>query len=393
LDRPGDPTAVQPGGDGGGQPRPDGGDDGRDRRVYWAGGAVDAPARPPSPPGERPPAQGAGRPVPPGRHPVRPPRRRRRPRLGRVALVLLVVVAVALGALYAVLDSRLRRVEALGAYEGRPAGGRGQNWLIVGSDSRAGLTVAERDKLGTGFAAGQRTDTVMIMHIPRAGGSPTLVSLPRDSYVPIPGHERNKLNAAFAFGGPALLAKTVEQVTGLRMDHYMEIGFGGFAGLVDAVGGVTMCIDKPVRDPWSGLDIRKAGCQQLDSKQALAYVRSRHGFAGGDLDRVKHQREFIGALIRKATSPGVFLNPFKAIPLADAGAAALTVNRGDHLHHLVRLAFAMRALNGDGVTATVPVRGTGSAGSAGSVVLWDRARALALFEALNNDRPVKGLVG
>jgi LCP family protein required for cell wall assembly len=233
----------------------------------------------------------------------------------------------------------------------------------------------------------------MIMHIPRAGGSPTLVSLPRDSYVPIPGHARNKLNAAFAFGGPALLAQTVEQVTGLRMDHYMEIGFGGFAGLVDAVGGVTMCIDKPVRDPWSGLDIRKAGCQQLDSKQALAYVRSRHGFAGGDLDRVKHQREFIGALIRKATSPGVFLNPFKAIPLADAGAAALTVNRGDHLHHLARLAFAMRALNGGGVTATVPVRGTGSAGSAGSVVLWDRARALALFEALNNDRPVKGLVG
>ncbi len=174
----------------------------------------------------------------------------------------------------------------------------------------------------------------------------------------------------------------------------MEIGFGGFAGLVDAVGGVRMCIDQPVRDPWSGLDIRKAGCQQLDSRQALAYVRSRHGFAGGDLDRVKHQRQFIGALIRKATSPAVILNPFKVISLADAGVAALTVNKGDHLHHLGRLAFAMRALNGkDGATVTVPVRGTGSAGSAGSVVFWDRDKALALFEALHDDRPVTGLAG
>jgi LCP family protein required for cell wall assembly len=364
---------------------------GRDRRVYWA--PEDAQARP------RRPAPARGRPQPRGPDvggpgpSVRPPRRRRTRRLGRIVLVLLVLVAVALGGLYAVFDSRLERVQALGDHEGRPGPGRGQNWLIVGSDSREGLSAAERDKLGTGFAAGRRTDTIMIMHIPRGRGAPALVSLPRDSYVPIPGHGRNKLNAAYSFGGPRLLAQTVEAATGLRMEHYMEIGFGGFAGVVDAVGGVTLCIDKPVRDRFSGLDIRRAGCQELDSKQALAYVRSRYGFAGGDLDRVKHQREFIGALIKKSTSPGVILNPFRALSLANAGTAALTVDEGDHLHHLARLALAMRALDDqDAVTTTVPVRGTGSAGSAGSVVLWDREKALALFEALADDRPVKGLV-
>jgi LCP family protein required for cell wall assembly len=383
---------------------PDAVDDGRNRRVYYAPEGVDARVRP----GERPrPAQrpqpgprydqDSGAPPPP-RRPApsigrpKPPRRRRR--VGRLLLVLLLVLTVGLGALYVVFDSKLRRVDALGDYQGRPAGGRGQNWLIVGSDSREGLTEAERDKLGTGFAPGRRTDTIMIMHIPSVGGgSPTLVSLPRDSYVPIPGRDRNKLNAAFSFGGPKLLAQTVEQATGLRMDHYMEIGFGGFAGMVDAVGSVNICIDKPVRDRFSGLDIRKAGCQDLGSKQALAYVRSRHGFAAGDLDRVKHQRQFIAALIKKATSPGVLLNPFKTLSLANAGTGALTVDEGDHLYNLVRLAFAMRALNGgDAVTTTVPVRGTDNVGSAGSVVLWDRAKAVAFFEALRNDRSVKGLV-
>jgi LCP family protein required for cell wall assembly len=380
-------------------------DDGRNRRVYYAPEGVDARVRPSSQP--RPDAwaqptqlddRGYGAPAPRGPEPrvarPKPPRRRRGLRVGRLLLVLLLVFAVGAGALYVVFDGKLRRVDALGDYQGRPDGGRGQNWLIVGSDSREGLTAAERDKLGTGFAPGRRTDTIMIMHIPKlSGGSPTLVSLPRDSYVPIPGKGRNKLNAAFSFGGPKLLARTVEQTTGLRMDHYMELGFGGFAGMVDAVGSVNLCIDKPVRDRFSGLDIRKAGCQELGSKQALAYVRSRHGFATGDLARVEHQRQFIAALIKKATSPGVLLNPFKAVSLANAGTAALTVDDGDHLSNLVRLAFAMRALNGDdAVTTTVPISGTDNVGSAGSVVLWDRAKAIAFFDALHDDRSVKGLV-
>jgi LCP family protein required for cell wall assembly len=397
-DRPadgfGEGTSVMPG-----DPDEPGGE-GRDRRVYYAsetatrrptpnvgrGGYEEArrPDREPAPSVGR---GGGGPPRSSSRDNAQRPRRGR-PRIGRILAVLVVLLLVGTGVLYVVFDGKLQRVDALPDYEGRPAGGKGTNWLIVGSDSREGLSEKERDKLGTGFAAGRRTDTVMIMHI--SGTVPTLVSLPRDSYVPIPGHSRNKLNAAFAFGGPKLLARTVEQATGLRMDHYMEIGFGGFAGLVDAVGGVTMCIEKPVKDRDSGLNIKKAGCQLLDSKQALAYVRARHAFAQGDLARAQHQREFIGALIKKATSPAIFLNPFKSIPLANEGTKALRVNSGDHLYHLVRLAFAMKALNGSkGTSMVVPVKGTGSAGSAGSVVFWDQQKASALFDALNNGRSVK----
>src|SRR4029453_504861 len=115
------------------------------------------------------------------------------------------------------------------------------DWLIVGSDSRQGLDESRRSELGTGQAAGRRADTMMLLHIPRGTGKPGLVSLPRDPYVPTPGHGRNKLNAAYAFGGPTLLARTVEGVTGIRLDRYMEVGFDGFARVVDPAGGGQTC--------------------------------------------------------------------------------------------------------------------------------------------------------
>jgi len=278
-------------------------------------------------------------------------------------------------------------VEALTDYADRPAATPGADWLIVGSDSREGLSSDQKRKLGTGDAAGRRADTMMLLHVPRGGGRPTLVSLPRDSYVPIPGRGRNKLNAAYAFGGPKLLARTVEEVTGIRIDHYMEVGFDGFAATVDSVGGVRICVAKPMRDPMAGLNLA-AGCQILDSKQALGYVRTRAG-GRGDLDRVERQREFLGALISKATSPGVLLNPFRSIPLMLDGTHAVAVDNTDHLHQLVRFPLAMRAVTqGNGVATTVPVAGNESVPGAGSVVRWDRQRALELFNALKQDRPV-----
>jgi len=319
--------------------------------------------------------------------------RPRRPRWGRrVALALLVVVALLLG-LAVWVDLRLNRVEALTDYADRPAATPGADWLIVGSDSREGLTGQRRRQLGTGDAAGRRADTMMLLHIPRGGGgSPTLVSLPRDSYVQIPGRGRNKLNAAYAFGGPKLLSQTVEQVTGIRIDHYMEIGFDGFASVVDAVGGVRICVKGPINDPNAALRL-KAGCQELNSKQALGYVRTRAS-ARGDLDRVERQREFLGALIDKATSPGVVLNPFRNLPLMLSGTNAVAVDDGDHVWSLVRVPFAMRAVSGKGgIATTVPVAGTQTVSGAGSVVLWDRQRALALFDALRQDRSVQNLVG
>jgi LCP family protein required for cell wall assembly len=324
---------------------------------------------------------------PPPRLAVRPRRRR----WGRAVLLALAVLLVLVLALFVMVDSRLHRVDALGDQAGRPAVTPGADWLIVGSDSREGLSAADRKRLATGQAAGRRTDTMMLLHIPRAGGQATLVSLPRDSYVPIPGRGRNKLNAAYAFGGPKLLVRTVEGVTGIRIDHYMEIGFDGFASIVDAVGGVRLCVDAPMNDPKAGLKLA-AGCQVLDSAKALGYVRTRAG-GRADLDRVVRQQQFMSALIDKMTSPGVLLNPLRSVPLALNGAGTITVDSNDHIYHLIRFPFAMRSVSsGDGVAGTVPIAGTTSVSGAGSVVLWDRPKALALFEALKQDRPAGNLV-
>lgn len=308
---------------------------------------------------------------------------RSRRRVGRIVALVLAGLLVLLIGGYFFLDARLNRTVEINDYSGRPAATPGQDWLLVGSDSRAGLSAGERRRLSTGSAGGQRTDTMMLLHIPSGGGKPTLVSLPRDSYVPIPGHGRNKLNAAFAFGGPKLLIQTVETVTGIKIDHYMEIGFGGFVGVVDAVGGVHLCVKDSIDDPKAGLDI-KAGCQDLKGAEALGYVRTR-ATARGDLDRVQRQREFLGAVLDKSASPGTLLNPFRSVPLALSATNAVAVDNGTHLFDLFRLGLAMR---GDPLTLTVPVAGTPTLSGVGSVVEWDRENALRLFNALQEDEPV-----
>jgi len=308
---------------------------------------------------------------------------RRKVKKGRVFLAVLFVLLLVLVGLYFYVDSSLRRSNALPDYEGRPADTPGTNWLLVGSDARDDLTQEQKDELSTGDAGGKRTDTIMLLHIPDGSGKATLVSLPRDSYLDIPGNGKNKINAAFSLGGAPLLAQTVEGATGIRIDHYMEIGFGGFAGIVDAVGGVDMCIDEPMRDPLAGLDL-KAGCQELNGTQALGYVRTR-AFATADLQRVQNQRKFLAALSDRATSAGTLLNPFRAFPLLFASTDAISVNEGDHLYNLTGLAFGM----GSGVnTATVPIGSTPTLDGVGSVVQWDRENALRLFGALEKDEQV-----
>jgi LCP family protein required for cell wall assembly len=310
------------------------------------------------------------------------PHRRRWPR--RVLIVLLVLLLLLVG-LYFYLDSRLHRVDALQDYSGRPDDTPGTNWLIVGSDSRSGLSSKQRSEFSTGKALGKRTDTMMLLHIGDNG--PTLVSLPRDSYLPIPGHGSNKLNASFAIGGPKLLVRTVEQATRIHIDHYAEIGFGGFVGMVDAVGGVNMCIDEPMRDHKAGLNL-KPGCQTLKGGQALGYVRSR-AFARADLERVEHQRKFLAALVHKATSPGTLLNPFRIVPFVLRSTDDFSVDNGDHLYNLVGFAWAMRGLTGgDGLTTTVPVGGNGFSPSAGAYITWDTRKSAILFRDLREDKPV-----
>ncbi|HWD03173.1 MAG TPA: LCP family protein [Amycolatopsis sp.] len=349
-----------------------------DSRTRPTGSRGEAP-RPPMPPRQVPPDD-----YPP---PGPPRRRRRRWGFGKVLMTLLIIIVLFIGGIWAYLEFSIKRVDALSDYSGRPAAAAGTNWLIVGSDSRDGLSAADEERLATGDVAaaggGQRTDTIMIAHIPDNDTKPTLLSLPRDSEVSIPGHGTSKINAAFSIGGPSLLVKTVEGVTGLHIDHYAEIGFGGFANVVDAIGGVDMCVPEDMNDTETGIDI-KAGCQKLDGRDALGFVRMRHSSATprSDLDRVANQRKFIGALVSQIASPGTLLNPFDFFPLLSAAPDALTMDTGDHVHNLVGLAIAMRGISSGGVlTGTVPVTN-------GSAEHWDTAKSAALFDALKNDTPV-----
>lgn len=299
-----------------------------------------------------------------------------------MCLLLLAVGGVAVGAW---ADSSLRRIEALTDYPQRPGQGAGTTWLLVGSDGREGLTPEQQAELTTGGDLGaSRTDTILLVHLPGLGSDTpaTMVSLPRDSYVPIPEYGSDKINAAFSFGGPQLLAQTVEEATGLRIDHYAEIGFGGFAGLVDAVGGVTLCPAEPINDPLAGIDL-PAGCQHLDGRSALGYVRSR-ATPRADLDRMANQRQFMSTLVDRAASPSVLLNPLRWYPMARAAADTLTVNEGDHIWDLARLGWALR---GDITTITVPI-GEFTDNGSGSIVVWDSEAAERLFAALASDSTV-----
>ena len=261
-------------------------------------------------------------------------RRWLRPRRILVALVAVAaLVLVASVGTYYYVNSKLTHSDVLVDYSGRPAAGAGTNWLITGSDSRQGLTRKQERQLATGklsAISGQRSDTIMILHIPSNGGRPVLLSIPRDSYVNIPGYGMSKINAAYDLGGPKLLAETVQNATGLYINHYMGIGFGGFVRVVDDVGGVRMCLPGPMVDPKAGLNL-KAGCQTLDGAQALGYVRTRN-FAISDLQREQDQRLFLKALLSKMTSTGTLVNPFASIPAATGTASALTVERRHQPH-------------------------------------------------------------
>lgn len=357
-----------------------------------SGPPTHAPTQRPVPYREDPPPPPRRSDVPPrgprggsGRAPAeRPPRRRKR-HWGRWLLVILVIlIALPVGAVI-YLDRSLDRIPVLADYSGRVGQTAGTNWLLTGSDSRVGLSADQEAELSTGDqsdAGGERSDTMMLVHIAKSGPT-TIVSLPRDSYVPIPGVGRDKLNAAFSVGGPKLLVQTVETATGLHIDHFAKIGFGGFAGMVDALGGIDMCLPEAIDDPLAGINL-PAGCQHLSGPQALGFVRTR-ATPRADLDRMNNQRLFLSALLKKATSAGTLANPFTLWPLAKGLAASLQVDNGDHIWDLARLGWALHA---DTVATTVPVAGFEDVSGSGNVLLWDKAKAGKFFEALAADRPV-----
>lgn len=315
-----------------------------------------------------------------------------RVRKGRLALVLSGLVIVGwLAFMIWVPVAAWNKVERVDntPESARPEDTAGYNYLLVGSDSREGLTAEQRSELTTGSAAGKRTDTIMLVHVSESGGKPAIISIPRDSYVPIPGKGSNKINAAFAWGGPKLLTQTIEDVTGLHLDGYVEIGLGGFASIVDSLGGVNICVPRDMKDPKAGIDLKK-GCQVLAGPDALGYVRSRYEDPLGDIGRANRQRQFLGALMKQAATPSTVLIPWKYRSFADAAAGGLVVGDETSLMDAVRVLQAMRAVSNDeGLSLTVPIADTSFATSnAGSAVKWDTAKALSLFKTLKNDDPL-----
>ncbi|MFF2013985.1 LCP family protein [Streptomyces sp. NPDC058195] len=317
---------------------------------------------------------------------------RRRIKIGALSLVV-VVLAVSIGT-YFWADSKLKREVDLSKVIERPESGEGTNYLIVGSDSREGMTAEDKKKLHTGSAEGKRTDSMMILH--DGSNGPTLISLPRDSNVEIPSFKGSdsgklypasgrftKLNAAYAMDGPELLVRTVEFNTGLRIDHYVEIGFGGFAKIVDAIGGVELDIPKAFKDKKSGADFQ-AGKQTLNGEQSLAFVRTRYAFAEADLARTKNQQKFLAALASQTATPSTILNPFKLYPTMGAGLDTLIVDEDMSLWSLGQMFFAMKGVTGgEGTSMNMPV-----AGFSNGNVVWDKAKVKQLMDQLKNDEKV-----
>ncbi|MFI9285482.1 LCP family protein [Streptomyces werraensis] len=300
-----------------------------------------------------------GTPVPPSH--ASPPGRRRpkkKRRTGRIVLLSLLVLVLALGGtaywLYSGLDGNIDGVdinEAIGDDRPEKLPTSGQNVLILGSDSRAG----DNAELNTGKIAGARSDTALVMHIPEGRTQAVAVSIPRDTLVTRPeckdadgstvaGAERVMFNSIYSQVGPACVVKTVEKMSGVRMDHYVEIDFAGFKDLVDAIGGVEVTVDQDIHDKSSGLDLT-AGTHRLDGTQSLQFVRTRHGIGdGSDLGRIGLQQEFMIALLSEIKKQDLLGSPTKTYKIADTLTAALTTD--SELASLTALAEFGRSMNG-----------------------------------------------
>ncbi|MGI5352785.1 LCP family protein [Streptomyces sp. CA-250714] len=330
------------------------------------------------------------------------PRGRRWLRWGAlVASVLVLAVAATGWSLYRKLDGNIRTdsdtAQALAPYEKeRPtpvrAAGEARNILVLGSDNRGnGNGAYGRDE------GSQRSDTAILLHLAADGRSATGMSIPRDLMVDIPDCQKPdgsrsraqfaQFNWAFQTGGAACAIRTVEKMTDIRVDHHLVVDFSGFKKLVDAVGGVEVCLAEPVHDREAKLDL-PAGRQALDGEDALGYVRARHGLGNGsDTQRIDRQQRFMGSLVKKVRSNGVLLNPTRAYPVLDAATSSLTADSGlDSLSELYELARSVRDISEDHIRfLTVPRQSYELDINRDELVQPDAEK---LFTKLREDRPV-----
>jgi LCP family protein required for cell wall assembly len=321
----------------------------------------------------------------------------------RTATTVSVLVLAAAGIGHTVvtsLDGGIGRVDPFKDIKDRPAAGHGMNVLLVGTDGRDRITPRERRAYRLGGTPCHCTDTIMIVHLSADRNRASVVSLPRDSYAVVPAHREPgtgrqlqthpvKINAAYAEGGPQLTVRTVEHMTHVKIDHYVEVDFAAFMKTVDVLGGVEICAPEHLKDSYTGLDLR-AGRHRLAGGQALRYVRSRHIDGAADLGRMERQQSFLASLISRATSSGVLLNPVKFGTLAGTVLGAVRADQGFGSDEMLDLGRAMRHFApSSSEFTTVPIKDPGHRVSGlGSTVQWDAARAARLFDAVRDDRPL-----
>lgn len=302
-----------------------------------------------------------------------------------VLAALLVIILIAVFGLVHWVDGQLTHKNMLSSMTNTPA----TTWLILGSDERDGTagTGTEQD------VPGSRTDSILVLTRPKSGAS-SLISIPRDSYVTVDGQDM-KINAVATLKGYSALVTQVESITGMKIDHVVQIGFGGVEKVVDAIGGVELCYDRTVNDANSGL-VWEAGCHQADGGTALAFSRMRYSDPTGDIGRAARQRQVIAAVAKKAGSPAVLTNPSTVSKLMKAGLSSLTVDEKTGAFDLFGMATAFKAATGaKGVTGSVYYKSSDyyPKSGIGSTVLLDDSRNTELFDQLEAGTHDAGTVG
>ena len=313
-----------------------------------------------------------------------PKKRSRLRRTLAVLLALVVLVVVGGGAAYLLFlnrtvsnnvkhESLLPTPGVSGATSAptkKPAAKEAQNILFIGSDARAGL-------------AGARSDVIVLMHVAGNRKTVTLIHFPRDLYVSVPGHGKDKINAAYAYGGAPLLVRTLQDLVGVPIDHVAIVDFEGFKHMTDAVGGVNVYVEEPSTN--GGYTFTK-GFEQMDGAEALAFVRERKQLSEGDISRGRRQQAFIKALMLKSLSRDVLANPVKLAQFVDAGTANLTVDEAFTVGKMRSEALSLRNLRGRDIAfVTAPFTGFGTSPAGASIDIVDEPGMRTLGEALQND--------
>src|ERR1700759_3900230 len=341
----------------------------------------------PGQPPRRPPARESLHSEPQGRLAARvaTSRAARRRRLslvicGALSAVVLLVAGGAWG-LTGWVNDTIKRVDA-GTSDAATTGPL--NILVAGVDQRTGLTHHQEVMLHVGDDVSTNSDTLMLVHVSADRSRVEVISIPRDSWVDIPGHGVSKIKAAYGMGGPKLMVQTVENVTGLTINDYVEVNFLGFVKVIDALGGVNICLAQPVDDSYSGLQL-SAGQHHVDGITALAYARDRHSFATSDLARIQDQQKLLSSALTAAIHSGLLANPVRLSRFISAALSALTV---DQNLNVSALADQMRGISSQDVRfMTGPLGNYDYHAPDGEVaVQWDQQAAGALFGKLKNDQ-------